>query len=212
MNEEGRVCDFKRQLMTTGPLFRWVKAVSVARVGAGADAQAVAATDSRTAMRTARGTATRFMVSSLATIVLLLRRRAAELVASIAPDLLGGLDDEAELGHLLVVGQRVALGGRGEAALAGQADLVQRHVLGGFVDAALEVVLGLQLRALGGDQAEDDHLAGRDEAQRLEAAGALVVVLQEEAVHVQLGEQGLGHEVVTTGGDPTRAEVATAHV
>src|SRR5580693_10370090 len=145
MNDEGRVCDFKRQLITTGPLFRWVKAVSVARVGAGADAQAVAATDSKTAMRTARGTATRFMVSSLATIVLLLRRRAAELVASIAPDallapdLVGGLDDEAELRHLLVVGQRVALGGRGEAALAGQADLVQRHVLGRFVDAALEV-------------------------------------------------------------------------
>src|SRR5580700_6943296 len=183
MNEEGRVCCLNRQLTTTvlAGASRVVSAVSVARVGA--EAQAVAATDSKTAMRTARGTATRFMVSSLATIVLLLRRGVAELVASVAPDLLGGLDDEAELGHLLVVGQRVALGGRGEAALAGQADLVQRHVLGRFVDAAFEIVLGLQLGTLGGDQAEDDHLAGRDEAQWLEAAGALVVVLQEEAVH-----------------------------
>src|SRR5580704_8987384 len=170
MNEEGRVCDFKRQLMTTGPLFRWVKAVSVARVGAGADAQAVAATDSRTAMRTARGTATRFMVSSLATIVLLLRRRAAELVASIAPDLLGGLDDEAELGHLLVVGQRVAFERGGEPALAGQADLVQRNELGRLVDPPLQLILGLQLRTLGRDQAQHDHLALRHEPQRLEPA------------------------------------------
>src|SRR5271168_3928123 len=180
MKSEGRVCCLNEQLTTTVCLLKigalcWVRTVSVARVGA--DAQPVATRDSNTAIRTAIGTATRFMVSSLATIVLLLRRDAAELVASIAPDFAGGLDDEAELSHLLVVSQRVALGGRGEAALAGQADLVQRHVLGGFVDAALEVVLGLQLGTLGGDQAEDDHLAGRDEAQRLEAAGALVVVL-----------------------------------
>ena len=59
----------------------------------------------------------------------------------LAPDVVGGFDDEAELGDLLVVGQRVALHGGGEAALAGQADLVQGHVLGRLVDPALEVVL-----------------------------------------------------------------------
>src|SRR5260370_34382051 len=107
MNDEGPACGLKRQLMTTVPPLRWTSAVSVA--GVGADAQPTAATDSKAATRTA----TRFMVSSLATIVLLLRRGAAELVASIAPDalltpnLLDGPDDEAELGHLLVVGQRV---------------------------------------------------------------------------------------------------------
>jgi hypothetical protein len=35
----------------------------------------------------------------------------------------GGFDDEAELGDLLVIGQGVALHGRGKA---GQADLLQR--------------------------------------------------------------------------------------
>src|SRR5260370_22829796 len=121
MNDEGPACGLKRQLMTTVPPLRWTSAVSVA--GVGGDAQPTAATDSKVATRTA----TRFMVSSLATIVLLLRRGAAELVASIAPvallapNLVSGLYHLAKLGHLLVVGLRVALGGRGEASLAAQA-------------------------------------------------------------------------------------------
>jgi len=124
----------------------------------------------------------------------------------------GGLDDEAELGRLLVVGQRVALDGGSEPALAGQAQLVQRHEPGRLVHPALEVILRLQLRPLGGDQAEDDQLARGHEPQRREAAGALVVVLQEEPVHVQPGKQRLGHEIVPAGGDPAGPEVAPAQV
>ena len=74
------------------------------------------------------------------------------------------------------------------------------------------VVLVLELAGLGGDQAEHDLLALGDEPQRLEAAGPLVVVLEEEAVHVELREEHLGHEVVATLGRPRRAEVAAAHV
>src|SRR5580700_2393345 len=132
--------------------------------------------------------------------------------ARLAPDLAGGLDDEAELGGLLVLTQHVSFHRGGEAALRGQAELVERDVPGGLVDPALEGVLALQGAALGGDQAEDDHLAGRDEPQRLEPAGALVVVLQEEPVHGQLAEQGLGDEVVTALRRPRGAEVAAAHV
>src|ERR1044072_6294938 len=62
---------------------------------------------------------------------------------SVAPDLVGDLDDETELGHFLVVGQVVALLRRGEPALRRQAELVERDVAGGFVDAALEIVLPL---------------------------------------------------------------------
>src|ERR1700722_4186991 len=70
MKDEGRVCDLKRQLMTTVTPLRWVSAVSVALVGA--DAQPVAATDSKMAMSTATrfvtmGTATRFTAMSAAT-------------------------------------------------------------------------------------------------------------------------------------------------
>src|SRR5829696_3569113 len=38
-----------------------------------------------------------------------------------APDLLGGLDDQPQLGHLLVIGEVVALRGGGEPALRRQA-------------------------------------------------------------------------------------------
>src|SRR6266536_5556545 len=98
-----------------------------------------------------------------------------------APDLLGGLDDAAELGDLLVVGEQVALDRGGEAALRRQAELLQGHEAAGLVDAPLQLVLGFELAALGGDQAEHHQLALRHEAERLEAAGAGVVVLEEEA-------------------------------
>jgi hypothetical protein len=53
---------------------------------------------------------------------------------------------------------------------------------------AFEVVLALQRAALGGHQSEHHHLAGRNEPQRREATGALVVVLQEETVDGELRE------------------------
>src|SRR5215831_3356004 len=102
------------------------------------------------------------------------------------PDVLGNLDDQFELGHFLLVAEHVALDRGGEAALRRQAQLVQRHELRRLVDPALDRVRVFQLAPLGGYQAEHDHLAGRHEAQRLEAAGALVVVFEEKAVHGQL--------------------------
>jgi hypothetical protein len=122
------------------------------------------------------------------------------------------LDDELELGALLVVAEGIALDGGGKAALAGQAQLVEGDVLGGGVDAALEVVGVFQLATLGRDQPQHDHLAGRDEPQRLETAGALVVVFQEESVHGQAAEQRLGDEVVAARGGPGGAEVAAAQM
>ncbi len=50
--------------------------------------------------------------------------------------------------------------------------------------------------ALGGDEAEHDGLALRHEAQRLEAAGALGVVLHEIAVDLDGVEQDLGDRLV----------------
>ena len=64
-----------------------------------------------------------------------------------APDLLGGLDDQRELGDLLVAGERVALDRRGEAALPRQRQLLERHEPRRLVDPPLEVVLALQLAA-----------------------------------------------------------------
>ena len=96
--------------------------------------------------------------------------------------------------------------------MRGQAQLVNRNELSRGVDPALQFVRALQRAALGGDEAKHHHLSLRHEAQRLEAARPLIVVLQEEAVHVQLAEQCLGDEVVAALGRPGRAEVTPAHV
>ena len=109
-------------------------------------------------------------------------------------------------------GERVALDGRGEPALRRQAELVERDVPRRLLDPPLQLVLVLELAALRGHEPEHDELARRHEAQRLEAAGAGVVVLEEEAVDLELAEQRLGDEVVAALGHPRGAEVAAAHV
>src|SRR5580692_3886424 len=89
----------------------------------------------------------------------------------VAPDFFGDFDYQAKLVPLLLLGEVVALAGGGEAALGGQAELVDVGVPGGFLDAALDEVLGLQVAALAGDDPEHDPLALGQVAQRLEAAG-----------------------------------------
>src|ERR1700760_862862 len=131
---------------------------------------------------------------------------------SAAPPLVGGLDDELQLGPLLIDRQAVALLGRGEAALGRQAQLVGVDELRRGLDATLEQILVLQLGTLGGDQTEHHVLALRDEAQPLERAGALVVELQEVAVDVEVAEQCLGDEVVAPFGRPHRLVVSAAQV
>src|SRR5262249_59328406 len=69
------------------------------------------------------------------------------------------------------------------------------------------------LAALRRHEPEDDLLrAPRQEPQRLEASGALVVPLHEEAVDLELVEERLRNVVVASFGRPARAEVAAAHV
>src|SRR5438270_10194451 len=75
-------------------------------------------------------------------------QRRCRLEARLSPDFARGLDDEAELGLLLFHCQRIAVDGRGEAALRAEAELVERHVFGRFVDAALQFVLALERGAL----------------------------------------------------------------
>jgi hypothetical protein len=116
-----------------------------------------------------------------------------------------------ELAPLVVHRQRVAVVGAREAALRAQAQLVQRHDARRLVDAPFQVVLVLELAELGGHQAEHDLLAGRQRAQRLEAAGARAVELHEPAVD-RGREHRLDHRVVAALGDPGALEVAAAGV
>src|ERR1700761_4089313 len=77
------------------------------------------------------------------------------------PDLLGGRDQQLELGALLVDGEGVALHGGREPALRRDAEPVDVHVLGGLLDAPLERVPGLQLRRFRGHDPEHDDLVVR---------------------------------------------------
>src|SRR6266567_2124136 len=75
-----------------------------------------------------------------------------------APNALRHLQHQAELSPLVVGGELVAVVGAGEPALRGEAQVLQRHVFRRGFDAAPEVVLFLQLRHLGADEAEHDRL------------------------------------------------------
>ena len=106
----------------------------------------------------------------------------------LAPHVLGDGLDECDLGPLLVFGELVAFLGGGEAALGGQAQAVERNVLGGFLDAGLDGVRILKVGLLGGNQAEHDLLVAGDFGERREIAGTVVVELEVVGVHVLLAE------------------------
>ncbi len=67
-------------------------------------------------------------------------------------------------------------------------------------------------RLLGADEAQHHLLVLRHEAQRLEAAGALGVVLEKESVHGGPAEYRLGHRVVSARGHPHAHVIAAAGV
>src|SRR5690606_30465105 len=142
------------------------------------------------------------------------RRRAGARAAraTSAPHLFRDLDDERELALLVVGREDVALGDAREAALRGEAQLLERDVSRRLVDAPLDLVLVLERSALRRDEAEHDLLAFRHEPQRLEAAGPLVVVLEEETVDIELVEEHVGDRLVPALGEPTALRVAAAQV
>src|SRR4029078_11929500 len=102
---------------------------------------------------------------------------------TLLPNLARDIDDHRKLGPLLLLGQHVALLGGGEAALGREAKLFERSVFRGLVQPALYVIPLLQRATLGCDEADNRPLlALGQEAQRLQPAGAVGVVLQEIAV------------------------------
>src|SRR5581483_10594341 len=109
--------------------------------------------------------------------------------SQLSPDLAGGLDDEAKLRLLFLDGDGIALEGRGEAALRAQAQLLERDVFGGFVDATLQLVLLFERALLRRDQTQHHHLSLGHEAQGLEAARACVIIFEEEAIDLEFTEK-----------------------
>src|SRR4029077_15432074 len=130
---------------------------------------------------------------------------------SLPPDLVRQLDNHAQLGPLLILGQHVAFFGRGEAALRRQAELIERDKFRGFFDALLDVRARLQAARLRRDQAKNhDLVALWQKPQRLKSAGAGGVVFEEVTVVVALAEEILRHRLVAAGRDEGRAEGGAA--
>lgn len=80
------------------------------------------------------------------------------------------------------------------------------HPLGGAQHALLHLLLVLELRELGADDADDDVLVLGEVLQGLEAAGALGVVFEVEGVDVEGLEELLGDDVVGALGEVAAAD------
>ncbi len=74
--------------------------------------------------------------------------------------------------------------------------------LGRLVDPALEFVLALELAVFGGHEAEHGDFALRQEAERLEAAGAGAVIFEVVNVDIDAIEQQLSDRIVTAFCNP----------
>src|SRR4029079_19584503 len=66
---------------------------------------------------------------------------------SLPPDLVRQLDDHPQLCPLLFFSQHIAFLGGGKSALRRQAELIERDIFCGFIDAPLDVVLRLKTSA-----------------------------------------------------------------
>src|ERR1700733_2065169 len=126
------------------------------------------------------------------------------------PIFLRHFDDQRELGPLLVLGQQISFLGAGEPTLRAEPELIDVDELGCRLDAALDVVLALELSSLRCHQAEHDFLAFGHEPQWLKAASALGIVFHKIGVDVGLVEKNVGDRVVPASALKSRAEIATA--
>ena len=123
------------------------------------------------------------------------------------------LDHQLQLAALLVPGQQVAERRRGEAALRRDRQVLERHVLRRLVDAPPQRVDRLELRLLGADQAEHDHLVLRGTKRSGSKPPARSVSYSSRKRSTfELPERLLGDRLVAALGVPGAAVVAAAHV
>src|SRR5262245_1522459 len=101
------------------------------------------------------------------------------------PNLAGRLGHEAQFGELVVRRERVPLLGGGKAALGAQRQPLQRDITCGLPDAPRQHLLALQEGLLGRHKTENNHTVFGHVLQRLKAAGAFVIVLQEETLKMR---------------------------
>ena len=99
-----------------------------------------------------------------------------------------------------------------EAALRPDAQALELDHGRRLAHARLELVLGLGPRALRRHEAEDHLLVVGHERERVEAARALVVVLEQQPLGVDAAEDRPGDRLVAARDEPARVLVAAAQV
>src|ERR1700692_2722164 len=133
-------------------------------------------------------------------------------IALCPPHLLGDLADHLELRPLVVFGEDIAFFGRGEAALRRKTKLIEVGEPCGFLDAALDGVLGFQRAGLSRHQAKHRAAIFLQTPQRLKTAGAVGVVFHKIAVHLDLVEQHFLLGLVAAAAHVGRFVVAAAQM
>jgi hypothetical protein len=107
-----------------------------------------------------------------------------------------------EFGALRLGGDGVAGHRRGEAALRAEREPFGIDQGTRLTEPGLDPFRRLDPRGLGGDQAQHHDLVIGDQPQRVEGAGALVVVFQQQPVGVNTAEYRGGDRVVPAGHQP----------
>ncbi len=121
------------------------------------------------------------------------------------PYLAGRLCNKLQLGPLVLLGKIVSLHGGGKSTLRAQRQLFQREHLCGLINAAQQLLPALKRGALTANQSEDHGFVTGNEAERLKATRAPIVVLQQKAVNSRLMEEPLGERVTASLRTPVPA-------
>src|SRR5436309_6012492 len=128
------------------------------------------------------------------------------------PDDRSRVDDRAQLRALVVAAQGVTDDGRGEATLRGERQPVERDDLRSLPNSGDEFVDGLAPRRLRRHESEHDDLVVGNRAKRSERAGPRVVVLEQQSLCANAGEQPLREPVVPPFHEPAACLIAAAEV
>src|SRR5262245_24297586 len=130
----------------------------------------------------------------------------------LSPDRVRCIHGQPELRALVRLGERVAAGAAGEAALRANGEPLRGDILRRFIDAPLQPVDRFEYWRFAADQPEHYALFLRDEAQRRKITCSRGVILKQEMVRVRAHEKTLRNPFVSAVCEVATPEVAAAHV
>src|SRR5581483_6487975 len=114
----------------------------------------------------------------------------------LSPDRSRRLKHDFQLAPLIILGEEVSGQAGGKAALRTDCDLIERDEAPRLIDSSREVAGRFQVGELRADQTENDRRAFGNEAQRFEATGAIRIILQQDALMAQTGQEPLRNRII----------------